>query len=230
MQAVLGSSRLCGPVGLVRSSRQAFLSVRCSASGPQRVSIVPGLSLTRPIRPASFVSPRRSSLACSSVPDGKFISKTEVPAFIQRDDIMDQLFRWSMMEAGESGQRNFGLPMKIEPTYWEGKLWGFNVAIFKEGAKLTDLGVFFDKETVSKHEWVGRGEDGFPIVEGKVDEVRGKNIEIWCVRRAGTGDARGYRGCAGDEGRSGAWAADIETHRGGGRMSVQGRVAALRSV
>ncbi len=154
--------------------------------GARRISSgAPGMSLTRPSRLASLapvpVSPRRSSLACSSVPDGKFISKTEVPAFIQRDDMMDQLYRFSLMEAGESGQRNFGLPMTIEPTYWEDKLWGFNVAIFKEGVKLTDLGIFFDKDTVNKHEWIGRGEDGFPVGEGNAQEVIGKNIEIWCV-------------------------------------------------
>ncbi|KXZ55426.1 hypothetical protein GPECTOR_3g77 [Gonium pectorale] len=92
---------------------------------------------------------------------------------------MDQLYRWSMMEGGESGQRNFGLPMKVDPVYYEERLWGFNVAIFSEGVKLTDLGVMFDKTAITKHEWVGRGEDGFPVMEGKSDEVKGKNFEIW---------------------------------------------------
>eukprot|EP00955_Chlamydomonas_euryale_P021676 229099-Chlamydomonas_euryale.AAC.2 len=46
---------------------------------------------------------------------GKFISRTEVPAFIQRDDMMDQLYQWSGIEAGEGGYRNFGLPMTVDP-------------------------------------------------------------------------------------------------------------------
>ncbi len=117
--------------------------------------------------------------APKSVPNGKHISSTEVPPFIPRDDLMDQMYRWSLMEAGEGGQRNFGLPMKVEPTFYQEQLWGFNVAIFKEGAKLTDIGVFFDKNVVSKHEWVGRGQDGFPVLEGKAEDVVGKNLEIW---------------------------------------------------
>ncbi len=123
-----------------------------------------------------------------------------MPPFIQRDDIVDQLLRFSLIEAGESGQRNFGLPMTVEPTYWEDKLWGFNVAIFKEGVKLTDLGIFFDKDTVNKHEWIGRGEDGFPVGEGNAQEVRGKNIEIWCVGYTGAGTwdvGNGCRACVG---------------------------------
>ena len=41
----------------------------------------------------------------------------------------------------------------------------------------------FDSVISEKREWVGKGEDGFPVLEGKVDEVDGKNIEIWCVHR-----------------------------------------------
>jgi hypothetical protein len=44
---------------------------------------------------------------------GFFISKTEVPAFIPRDDMMDQILRWALIEAEEGGQRNFGMPMKV---------------------------------------------------------------------------------------------------------------------
>ena len=41
----------------------------------------------------------------------------------------------------------------------------------------------FDSVISEKREWVGKGEDGFPVLEGKVDEVDGKNLEIWCVHR-----------------------------------------------
>ncbi|KAG2430311.1 hypothetical protein HYH02_013788 [Chlamydomonas schloesseri] len=184
--AQLQSTRALEAVSSVRGRRAAFTPVRCSAgrvSSSASSSVSSRLQLTRPARPATFgpVSPVRSRSApvCSSVANGKLISSTEVPAFIPRDDMMDQLFRWTMMEAGEAGQRNFGMPMTIEPVYHEERLWGFNVGIFKEGIKQTDLGVMFDKSVVTKHEWVGRGEDGFPVMEGKADDVKGKNFEIW---------------------------------------------------
>lgn len=109
------------------------------------------------------------------------ISATEVPAFIQRDDMMDQLYRWALIEAGEGGLRNFGMPMKVEPTYYKETLWGFDIEILKEGVKKADLGVNFDAETVLKHEWVGRDEEGFPRMEGNAEAVPGKNLEIWCA-------------------------------------------------
>ncbi|GIL91940.1 hypothetical protein Vretimale_18560 [Volvox reticuliferus] len=186
MQLQASNQLLCKPAGSVRGSRRAFVPIRCNAASSNVNYAVTSIAirqlpLTQPARPVmGQPRPLRGhTTLCQSVANGKLISSTEVPAFIPRDDMMDQLFRWSMMEAGESGQRNFGMPMKIEPVYYEERLWGFNVAIFKEGVKLTDLGVMFDKNAVTKHEWVGRGEDGFPVMEGKTDEVKGKNFEIW---------------------------------------------------
>ncbi len=179
---------------------RAFCSVRCAA-GParrshSRTARSGGAGAGRPLTvsgpaasPATQPAPR-SSAVCASVANGKLISSTEVPAFIPRDDMMDQMYRWTLMEGGESGQRNFGMPMKIEPVYYDDKLWGFNVAIYKEGNKLTDIGVMFDKQNVTKHEWVGRGEDGFPVMEGKSNDVMGKNFEIWCVKAASAAAAR----------------------------------------
>ena len=113
------------------------------------------------------------------------ISATEVPAFIQRDDMMDQIYRWAIIEAAEAGLRNFGMPMKVVPVYYvaagEETLWGFDVEIIKEGIKMADLGVNFDCESVMKHEWVGRDEEGFPRNEGNAEAVIGKNLEIWCA-------------------------------------------------
>ena len=40
----------------------------------------------------------------------------------------------------------------------------------------------FDDLYSQKYEWLGRGADGFPVLEGKVDDVQGKKIEIWCER------------------------------------------------
>lgn len=136
---------------------------------------------------AKVKAQERAAGELQPVPDtsnGKLISKTEVAAFIQRDDMMDQMYRWAVIEAGESGVRNFGLPMNVTPVYRDIQsenplLWGFKVSIFKEGTKLTDLGIMFDQDQVNKHEWVGRGDDGFPVLEGKVEQVSGKYFEIW---------------------------------------------------
>lgn len=94
--------------------------------------------------------------------------------------MMDQMFQWSVIEAGDGGFRNFGLPMTVDATYNdEGILWGFTVGIFKDGVKLTSLGVGFDDNLVDKAEWVGRNEEGFPTMEGNISSVKGKHIEIW---------------------------------------------------
>eukprot|EP00199_Chlamydomonas_sp_CCMP681_P003599 CAMPEP_0119103018 /NCGR_PEP_ID=MMETSP1180-20130426/1574_1 /TAXON_ID=3052 ORGANISM="Chlamydomonas cf sp, Strain CCMP681" /NCGR_SAMPLE_ID=MMETSP1180 /ASSEMBLY_ACC=CAM_ASM_000741 /LENGTH=178 /DNA_ID=CAMNT_0007087427 /DNA_START=290 /DNA_END=826 /DNA_ORIENTATION=+ len=118
-----------------------------------------------------------------STQEGTLISKTEIAAFIQRDDMMDQMVRWSVIEAGASGVRNFGLPMNVTPFYTtvagETTLWGYKLGIFREGVKLCDLGIMFDKDVITKHEFVGRGDDGFPTMEGKMDTVYGKHFEIW---------------------------------------------------
>jgi hypothetical protein len=60
---------------------------------------------------------------------GFFISKTEVPAFIPRDDMMDQILRWALIEAEEGGQRNFGMPMKVQfaGTGWHSVLQQYSL-------------------------------------------------------------------------------------------------------
>lgn len=44
---------------------------------------------------------------------GKLISRVEIPAFIPRSDIMDQLWRWAIIEVQESGVANMGCPTKV---------------------------------------------------------------------------------------------------------------------
>lgn len=113
---------------------------------------------------------------------GKLISKTEIPAFIPRSDLMEQLVRWARIEAQMEGVENFGLPMKVTDYRLEeeeNRLWGFNVTIIRDGVTLTQLGVRFDFESNQKHQYVGQGSDGFPLMEGMVEEIMGKNLEIW---------------------------------------------------
>lgn len=181
-QRVLTSApRRCA--ALVCNSRQAAFGtvsvpIACPAVPLRTMSASAGTRMSRSTRSSLIVS----AAAAPSAPTeatGKLISSTEVPAFIQRDDMIDQLYHWAVIEAGDGGFRNFGMPMTVEPTYRNDVLWGFTVGIYKDGVKLTDIGVGFDCQTVNKHEWVGQGKDGFPVMEGHVDVIQGKNIEIW---------------------------------------------------
>ena len=77
----------------------------------------------------------------------------------------------------------FGLPVKAEPFYKdEDVLWGITISIIRDGEAATELGIRFDNEENEKHEWVGRGADGFPTLEGKKVSVVGKHLEIRCCR------------------------------------------------
>lgn len=44
---------------------------------------------------------------------GKLISKVEIPAFIPRADLLDQLLRWAYIEVQENGVANTGSPCKV---------------------------------------------------------------------------------------------------------------------
>lgn len=178
------------------ASRTGFAQRAAGASMPPSAA---SRRTQAPCRPAFGAQPSRSAPAFSNAvrgarqlqrcnaapapapapaPVGKLISSTEVPAFIPRDDMIDQLHKWAIAEAGTNGLRNFGMPMKVEPTYREGTLWGFKVGIFKEGVHQTDIGVRFDDTTTQKYDWVGRDNEGFPTLEGEAKTVMGKNIEI----------------------------------------------------
>lgn len=51
---------------------------------------------------------------------GKLISKVEVPAFIPRADLSDQLLRWAMIEIQSSGVANVGCPCKVR---YDSRAW-----------------------------------------------------------------------------------------------------------
>lgn len=58
-------------------------------------------------------------------------------------------------------------------------MWGFVTSILsRDGAVLTEIRVKFDEEVVTKHQWVGRGADGFPSLEGNTEQVVGNELLI----------------------------------------------------
>ena len=117
--------------------------------------------------------------AAATVPTGKLLSKSEVPAFIPREDLIDQLLRWSLINAQEEGVAQFGLPMKVSRQQEVNEVSAFKVTVLsREGATLTDIGLNFDDESSNKYDWLGRGADGFPSVEGEPTEIAGKHLEI----------------------------------------------------
>ncbi|PRW56880.1 hypothetical protein C2E21_4544 isoform A [Chlorella sorokiniana] len=130
---------------------------------------------------SSSRSTRRGALlvaAAAQAEVGKLISKVEIPAFIPRPDLIDQLVRWASIEIQENGVANCGCPCKVSAFYNDGQLWGFTVSFLKDGESAADVRVAFDDEITMKHEWVGRGADGFPVLEGKAEEIKGKHFEI----------------------------------------------------
>lgn len=93
---------------------------------------------------------------------------------------MEQLVTWCTFTAEDpEGFSIYGLPVKVAPYYQDEKLWGLNLSIMRDGEVATELGIRYDNEEVLKHEWVGRGADGFPTLEGNTVAVIGKNLEIW---------------------------------------------------
>jgi hypothetical protein len=123
-------------------------------------------------------APRTGRAAAALCRAGKLISKTEVPAFIMRDDMMDQIHRWAYIEAAENGHRNFGLPMTVETLMKDEVLNGIKIAILREGVKLTDIVFEFDNDVCYKYDWIGMDVDQNVVPEGEGKAVGGKSIEI----------------------------------------------------
>ena len=70
---------------------------------------------------------------------------------------------------------------QVQRTLHEGIPWGFVSSILRDGATVTDISVSFDLENTQKYEWVGRGSDGFPKVEGAGEQILGKYFVIRSV-------------------------------------------------
>lgn len=132
------------------------------------------------------VAQRRASSAVKAAaapPKGKegpLLSATEVPAFIPRDDFADQMLRWAYMEQADGAAQKWGMPVEIEEVFREddGRLWGSRVSFLRNGQPATTLYCGFDDDVLLKHEWMGMDDLGFPVPEGNMSEVQGRNYEI----------------------------------------------------
>ena len=88
--------------GNVRAS--AFVSAPLRATRPQQC------------RTSAASGSRRALVVVAAAATegvGKLISKVEIPAFIPRQDLIDQLSRWAMIEVQENGVANCGTPCKV---------------------------------------------------------------------------------------------------------------------
>lgn len=111
--------------------------------------------------------------------EAMLISKAEVPAFILRRDLADQLLRWAVIEQADGGPAKYGMPFKVTKDNQAEGIFGFVTSFQRTATDATDIAVRFDNNIAIKHEWIGRGEDGFPIMQGGQEEVTGKYLEIW---------------------------------------------------
>ncbi|CAK0787338.1 hypothetical protein CVIRNUC_010557 [Coccomyxa viridis] len=170
-----GRSCVCLPTRLV-----AHAALRAASHQQRQRSSLISSSLKGLKQHAPQRSIRLQCSAQQATGEGTLISKTEVPAFIPRQDLMDQLLRWARNEATDPDTiGKYGLPIKVEPyANRDGMLWGITVSILRDGALATEVGIRYDEEEVLKHDWVGRGADGFPTLEGNAVAIVGKHLEI----------------------------------------------------
>ncbi|GMH35076.1 hypothetical protein BSKO_02944 [Bryopsis sp. KO-2023] len=163
--ALFGVRRQCGK----------NFSSKCPASIPFRID-------ERRFRSLRLRSSASVPVLALSAVGTKLISSSEIPAFIPRSDLMSEMLRWATIDAGANGYDKFGMQMKVVPYHKDEEkafLWGFDVLLLEDGKEATRLGIRLDDETVVKHEFVGYGEGGFPINEGRETVVEGKTFQIW---------------------------------------------------
>ena len=158
-----------------RATARAF-----STTQPKCIS-----STRNTLRPA----PHKLSPRSVIVRADKLISKVEIPAFIPRDDISDQLLRWALIDVQDQGVANCGCPCTVAPHFVDEQLMGFTVSFLTSGEEPVDVRVAFDAEVATKHEWVGRGPDGMPTLEGKQEDVAGKNLAVTKLGETKVSDA-----------------------------------------
>jgi hypothetical protein len=182
------NSRVGSSVGVVKHSR------RQSQGQQQRLVGVQALSArcTGGNRRGDRVGARRAlqANAAKETPqprsDGKILlTKAEIPAFIPRDDFLQQLYQWAEISIGQRGRAAYGYAMTVSRLEIDEELKGFQVQIGKE----TTIEVGMDDLITEKYEFLSRGPDGFPVPKGKVEEIPGKYLEVRKVDQNPTSDA-----------------------------------------
>ncbi len=73
--------------------------------------------------------------------EAKLISKAEVPAFIQRRDLADQMMRWAVIEQADGGPAKYGMPFKITKDNQEDGVFGFVTSFQRTATDATDIAV-----------------------------------------------------------------------------------------
>jgi len=75
-----------------------------------------------------------------------------------RDDLADQINRWALIECVNDGQRNFGLPMSVEPIFidvnGDAVMWGISVSIKRSGETVHTLAFRFDQESIDEATYI----------------------------------------------------------------------------
>ncbi|WZN60704.1 hypothetical protein HKI87_03g22380 [Chloropicon roscoffensis] len=127
---------------------------------------------------ATSVAKRGGALRCLAAKDETanvtVLTKAEIPAFIPRDDFIQQLYQWAEISIGQRGRTAFGYAMVIEKLFEDDELRGFTCKVGDE----TTIEVGMDSEITEKYEFIARGPDGFPVPKGKVEEIKGKYLEV----------------------------------------------------
>ena len=117
--------------------------------------------------------------------DKILLTRAEIPAFIPRDDFLQQLYQWAEISIGQRGRAAYGYSMIVSRLEVDEQLKGFQVQIGKE----TTIEVGMDDLITEKYEFLSRGPDGFPVPKGKVEEIPGKYLEVRKVDKNPTSDA-----------------------------------------
>mmetsp|Transcript_5532 Transcript_5532/g.7478 ORF Transcript_5532/g.7478 Transcript_5532/m.7478 type:complete len:243 (+) Transcript_5532:68-796(+) len=127
--------------------------------------------------------------------DWKIIAKAEIPALVPREDLLDQLLKWSIIEFEENGRRNFGNKMVVdicdEYTREDGTPTAFAVKLKDIDGVGANIEVLMDNEVVE----VEKNGEGFAQEKEATDpneppnpfamsyDIIGKNLII--RRKAG---------------------------------------------
>jgi hypothetical protein len=115
MQTCAQSLAMAAPAHVAQPSarRATVASASCSFGARPQAAFAQGPA-ARPLGAASL--PKRTTLLVAQAAEaalGKLISKVEIPAFIPRTDLMDQLIRWACIEIQENGMGTVGCPCKV---------------------------------------------------------------------------------------------------------------------